>query len=148
MARPDAARAEWDRRMSVLDAVRALRVAHEAFGPLFSVLEDHTRLVSDLKSEHGSIERARETLENAQRLDKAFALITQAEEAHYQRFGPPADRAAVSVLQWPAPDVAGLVAKVAIVKEFAIDTEDGLSRPPIEIIEEDFARLIPNGRAS
>ena len=67
--------------------------------------------------EAASMPRARdEKAKAAGAVDAAWATLTRLENEHDDRLGLAADRAAIALVVWPAPDVTALAHKVSIIK--------------------------------
>jgi hypothetical protein len=70
-----------------------------------------------------------------------FERLDRAEQLYWRRCTAPADKAAIALALTPAPDIAALRAKLAVLRAHALDEEDALPHPALKLVDEDLRRM-------
>lgn len=76
----------------------------------------------------------------------AFARVDRAEEVYWRRCTAPMQQAAVALALAPAPDLAALRAKIGVMRAHALEELAGMTRHPLDVVDEDLGRLMGAGR--
>ncbi len=87
------------------------------------------------------LEEARNRPEGKPLCAAIWRRLDAAEDAYWKRCTAPMQKAAAALALTPAPDLEALRAKIAVMREQALEELDRMPRCPLEVLEEDVARL-------
>jgi hypothetical protein len=134
----------WKRRLASYRRIAA-RAAEAAESGWFRAASDRfVRECADIAARFGG-EAAQS--EDARRLHKAaFRRMDRAEDAYWRRCTAPMQEAAVALVLTPAPDLPAVRAKIAAVRAHALEELEVMPRHPLDVMDEDLARMIPQSR--
>ena len=131
----------WNRRLARYRRIAADAEEAAETGWFREANARYERQSAAIAARFGGRESARTSAEGRRLLDSAFARMSAAEDAYWERCTAPMQRAAVRLAETPAPDVAAVRAKIGVLR---LLREHGVERPRrdwLELIEEDLDRL-------
>lgn len=135
------AQARWTHRLALYRRLQASWKAEAETGAFRAANDEYARARADLIARFGSWEKARRSRIGKPLCSAAFAHVSAIEDAFYARFTAPMNRAAMQLVMTPAPDLHALLAKIEVIREHELETDDGMRRSPIELLREDVSRL-------
>lgn len=135
------AREAWDRRLARYLRLHDRWKAEAETGAFRAANDEFAGARAGLVARFGSWEKARKSRIGKPLCRVAFARVSEAEDAFYDRFTAPLNRAIIQLVHTPVPDLPALLAKIEVIQKHEPDAEDGLRRPPIELLREDVRRL-------
>ena len=141
------ARALRDRRLADYRRLLAAKEAEETAGAFRAASDLYDAERTAIEARFGSWDAARETTEGRALCRAAFAPMDAAEEAFYDDFTAPLQRAAVELASTPAPNLAALLGKIQVMRERGLEDEGGMTRLVLEVLTEDVERLLSHGGA-
>ena len=121
---------------------KLLRDAQYAFGPVAYLGEEHQLLRRSIETEAGSLGRAEAAdMPAVTELKKLGEQLGAAEDVAYYQYSRPVDRAALLVMNTPAPDLAAVDAKIEMIKREDLHRMPDDRLLPFAIVEADIRRL-------
>ena len=137
-----ASRALWRRRLAAYQRIAA-RAKDAAESGWFRAANDrYNSEAAGVVARFGSWEAAAQCEEGSRLRAAAFARVDRAEEAYWRRCTAPLQEAALALVATPAPDLPSLRTKIAVIRAHDLDEPDATPRRPIDIVDEDLARLM------
>ena len=133
--------ARWNRRLARYRRLQARWKAEAETGAFRAANGEYNRARAALIARFGTWEKARRSRTGKPLCTAAFARVSRAEDAYYDRFAAPLSRAAIQLVQTPAPDLPALLAKIEIILEHQLDSDDDMRLAPIEVLRNDVMRL-------
>ncbi|MEA3031274.1 MAG: hypothetical protein QOG13_2599 [Sphingomonadales bacterium] len=133
--------ARWNRRLARYRRLHARWKAEAETGAFRAANDEYNRARAALIARFGSWERALRSRTGKPLCAAAFARVSRAEDVYYDRSTAPLNRAAIQLVQTPAPDLLALLAKIEIIHEHRLDSDDDMRRTPIDVLREDVKRL-------
>lgn len=131
----------WNRRLARYRSLHARWTVEAESGAFRAANDEYNRARANLIARFGSWEKALRSRIGRPLCATAFARVNAAEDAYYDRFTAPLNRAVIQLVQTPAPNLPALLAKIEIIREHELESHDDMPRPPIELLQEDVKRL-------
>ena len=131
--------AAWDKAFADYVCFDALQDADHTFGGYAAALEDHTLTKVRLIERFGKAYSA--TPEAAAEAEAAFEKVSEAERTREAKYLRPYWKSAIALAMTPAPNLAAAIFKVQLVKREQLERDGDMPRDPMEIVNEDMARL-------
>lgn len=135
------ARALWNRRLADYRRLLAAKEAEETAGAFRTASDLYDAERAAIVARFGSWDAARETEQGRALCRAAFTPMNAAEEAFYDDFTAPLQRAAVALAQTQTPDPEALLAKIRVIQEHELEELGCMPRPVLELLAEDVERL-------
>jgi len=136
---PDAAL--WDARLAAYRRLFVRAKAAAETGWFRAANDLYYRQCAEIAARFGGEAAAKRSPE-AKALRKApFRRVSRAEELYWRRCTAPMQEAAAALAFTPAPDLAAVRAKIAILRAHDLDEHEALPRPALELVDEDLRRL-------
>jgi len=135
-----AASALWNRRLARYQRL-AIQAETAATTGWFRAANDrYTREMAEITARFGGDDRPVGPEFRRLRLI-AFRRVSKAENAYWHRCTAPMQKAAVALVLTPAPDLAALGAKLAVLRAHQLHELDSMTRDAFEVLEEDARAL-------
>jgi len=134
-------RTSFDRRLARYRRLAARAEEAATTGWFRAANDRHGREEAEIKARFGGWKEARGCPEGKPLCDAVWRRLDDAEDAYWERCTAPMQKAAVTVALTPAPDLDALRAKIAVMREQELEELDRMPRHPLEVLEEDVARL-------
>ncbi len=131
----------WNRRLARYRRLHAYWKAEAESGAFRQANDRYNRVYAELSARFGSWEKARKSRIGKPLCRAAFARVSVAEDAYYDRCTAPMYKAAIRLVLAPAPDLPALLAKIEIIHEHGLDTFEDMPRYAFEVLREDVERL-------
>lgn len=128
----------WDNAVKSWRLACALQDAFYKIGPMREANRDYELRKTEIAERYGSLGKARANAKGAEELDRAFDVMTGAEDLSV-KYVTDADRAAERMLRVPAPDIEAVRVKIDAAKDHAL--VDDLGDEVWRIISADIVRL-------
>ena len=146
-AEPPPGRALWKRRLDAY--LRIAREAEEAAesGWFAAANARYWADRAEVVARFGSWEAAAASPEGRQHRRTAFARVSEAEDAFWDRCTEPMQEAAVALALTPAPNVAAVRDKARVMRVLQLQELDRMEPDCFEVLEEDLGRLVVQGPA-
>lgn len=139
------ARALCGRRLARYRRLRARWEAEAETGAFRAANDEYNRARAELIARFGSWEKALRSRTGKSLCAAAFARVDAAEDTYYDRFTAPLNRAIIRLALTPAPDLPALLAKIEVIHDHELDSDNDMRRAPIEVLREDVGRLVAAG---
>ena len=136
-----AAHETWNRRLAEYRRLAAAKEAEETTGAFRAASDLYDVERAAIVARFGSWHAARETEQGRALCRAAFTPMSAAEEAFYDDFTAPLQRAAVRLALTPPPDLPALLAKIRVMQDQELDELEGMTRPVLEVLADDVRRL-------
>lgn len=140
------AHATWSRRLARYRRLHARWLAEAETGAFRAANDEYNRVRAELAARFCSWQKALRSRNARPLCNAAFRRISAAEDTYYDHFTAPPNRAAIQLVLTPAPDLGALLAKIEIIHEHELDSDDDMHRPPIDVLRGDVGRLEKCGR--
>lgn len=138
---PNPAQALWNRRLARYRRLHARWKAEAETGAFRAANDLYYREQAGLSARFGSWEKARRSRIGKPLCAAAFARVSAAEDAYYDRCTAPMHRAAIRLALTPAPDLQALLVKINLILEHQFETFDCAVEHPYEVLRDDVRRL-------
>lgn len=139
---PVADPALWRRRLAAYRRAAARAKAAAETGWFRAANDLYARECAGIDARFGGREAAGASAEGRRLRAAAFARVDAAEEAYWERCTAPMQRAAIALAVAAAPDLAGVRAKIAVIRAHALEEIDATPRHPLDLVDDDLARLM------
>jgi hypothetical protein len=139
------ARALWNRRLAEYRRLLAAKEAEEAAGAFRAASDLYDRDYAAIEARFGSWGAARDTEQGRALCHAAFAPMNAAEEAFYDDFTAPLQRAAVCLALTPAPDLEAVLERIRVMDEQELNELGSMTRPVLEVLADDVVQLTTTG---
>lgn len=131
----------WNRRLATYRRLAARWQTEGATGAYAAANEKYNRAYNELSARFGSWMEAIRSPIGEPLCRAAFAPVKVAKDAYYNDFTGPMHRAAIRLALTPAPDLPALLEKIRVIKDQELDEAASMTRPAMEVLAEDVARL-------
>ena len=132
----------WERRLALYGRLVARATKAAESGWFRAANDRYARECGEIETRFGGKDAAAQS-EQAQVLRKtAFRRVDRAEDAYWRRCTAPMQEAAVALVLTPAPDLASLRAKIAVIRAHDLEELEVMPRPMLELLDEDVVRLM------
>jgi len=135
------ARVLWNRRLARYSRIHARWKTEAESGAFRAANDEYNRARADLIVRFGSWEKALRSRTGKPLCTAAFAKVDAAEDAFYDRFTAPLNRTLIQLVETPSPNLSALFAKIELIHEHRLDSDDNMRRTPIEVLRDDARRL-------
>ncbi len=132
---------QWNRRLAEYRRLVAAREAEDTAGAFRAASLLYDRRRAAIEARFGSWDAARETEEGRALCRAAFAPMNAADEAFYDDFTAPLQRAAAGLAATAPPDLEALLAKIRVMLECELDELASMTRPVLEVLAGDLEGL-------
>ena len=132
----------WNRRLARYQRLHAHWKFEAEQGAFRAANDRYMRERTELSARFGSWEKARRSRTGKPLCAAAFARVSAAEDAYYDRCTAPMHRALARLIRTPAPDLPALLAKLEIIREHEPDFFDDAPFHSFAMLREDVRLLI------
>jgi hypothetical protein len=146
--KPGVSAAVWNRRLTLYRRLHARWRAEAETGAYRAANDEYEEVRQQLIARFGSWQKACRSRLGKPLCATAFAHVTSAENAYYQDFTAPMQRAIERLLSTPVPDLRGLLAKLETLLEHELESFESDVPQPWKALISDVRRLAELARAS
>jgi hypothetical protein len=139
---PAADPALWERRLAAYRRLAA-RAAEAAESGWFRAANDRFyRECAEIEARFSGKDAAAQSEEASALRKAAFRRVDRAEDIYWRRCTVPMQDAAVTLALTPAPNLAAICSKIAVMRAHELDELEAMPRPMLELLDDDVARLM------